>query len=425
VLLVSLTLVGAPAVALHAFCVGKSCNEEAEVAAAVPFCSLPADLRAQIVDGYREGRSPDVLAVTNTASIRGWPASPYVADSNRVPLWFFGSGVEPGPIPAGSSVDQIAPTLAAAMGFDRAHPEVRSGRPLPSVVRNGAAPRLIVEVVWSDVGSDFPRGRAPWLLGTLEPSGEAAFGDATTGSLPTDPAAILTSIGTGGIPSEHGITGTTIRSKAGDAAAAWSGDAPTSVIATLADDWDHATGERARIGLIAPDATSQGMVGGSWYLEHDEDDLLFGKREPVDAASTLINEGFGADETTDILAVDLHGGVSQMDARSKALVSIVRDLVPDTTFVLTATGTQRPTSGKGTPSVSAGSVTRHVDDTVGARVVAAAVPGGLFLDQAVMAANDITSDNVVRAMDAMAAPDGTPLFADAYPGFAISFSRYC
>ena len=55
----------------------------------------------------------------------------------------------------------------------------------------------------------------------------------------------------------------------------------------------------------------------------------------------------------------------------------------------------------------------------------AAVAGGLFLDQAVMAANDITSDDVVRAMDAMKAPDGTPLFADAYPGFAISFSRYC
>jgi hypothetical protein len=42
-----------------------------------------------------------------------------------------------------------------------------------------------------------------------------------------------------------------------------------------------------------------------------------------------------------------------------------------------------------------------------------------------MAANDITSDDVVRGMDAMKGPDGTPLFADAYPGFAISFSRYC
>jgi hypothetical protein len=42
-----------------------------------------------------------------------------------------------------------------------------------------------------------------------------------------------------------------------------------------------------------------------------------------------------------------------------------------------------------------------------------------------MAANDITSDDVVRALDVMTAPDGTQLFADAYPGFAISFSRYC
>ncbi len=42
-----------------------------------------------------------------------------------------------------------------------------------------------------------------------------------------------------------------------------------------------------------------------------------------------------------------------------------------------------------------------------------------------MAANGITSDDVVRAMDAMTAPDATPLFADAYPGFSVSFSRYC
>jgi hypothetical protein len=57
-LVVALALVGAPAVALTAFCVGESCAQEEGVAAAVPFCPLPADLRA----GYHAawpGRSPD------------------------------------------------------------------------------------------------------------------------------------------------------------------------------------------------------------------------------------------------------------------------------------------------------------------------------------------------------------------------------
>ena len=425
-LLISLALVGAPAVALRAFCIGKSCHQDdATGTTEVPFCPLPADLRAQIVNGYREGRSPDVLAATSSTPIRGWPASPYVVDANRVPLWFFGAGVVPGLIPAGTEVDQIAPTLARAMGFDRTHPEVRSGQPIRGVIRQGIAPRLIVEVVWSDVGSVFPQNRAPWLLGTLEPSGEAASGEATTGSLPVDPAAVLTTIGTGGIPAEHGITGSTIRSKDGGTVPAWSDGAPTSVIATLADDWDHATGERARIGLIAPDVTTRGIVGGTWYLEHDRDDLLFGSREPVDAASALIRRGFGADATTDILAIVLQGGVSGMDAQTEALVGSVADLVPDTTFVLTATGTQHSPFEIGNTTVAVGSVVQRVEAAVDAPVVSAAVPGGLFLDQSVMAANDITSDDVVRTMDAMTAPDGSALFADAYPGFAISFSRYC
>jgi hypothetical protein len=101
-----------------------------------------------------------------------------------------------------------------------------------------------------------------------------------------------------------------------------------------------------------------------------------------------------------------------------AIASLVRNAHVPTTFVLTGTG-QAAAGG------ATGSIADDIDAAVGARVVSATVAGGLFLDQSVMAANDITSDDVVRAMDAMEAPDGTPLFADAYPGFAISFSRYC
>ena len=102
-----------------------------------------------------------------------------------------------------------------------------------------------------------------------------------------------------------------------------------------------------------------------------------------------------------------------------AIASLVRTAHVPTTFVLTGTGR----AAAGTDATS--SIADDVDAAIGARVVSATVAGGLFLDRSVMARDDITSDDVVRAMDAMRASDGTPLFADAYPGFAISFSRYC
>ena len=237
--------------------------------------------------------------------------------------------------------------------------------------------------------------------------------------MPVDPAAILTTIGTGGLPSQHGITGSVIRDAHGRPVPAWSAAAPTSIVATLGDDWDHATGERARIGLVARSPVDRGLIGGTWFLDRDRDDVEVGSADPAREVGRLLDAGYGADRTTDILGVVLSGMPERMDRDTGRIVESVMRRVPDTTFVLTATG---DADGGGVPSPD---VAASVDQAVGGPVVARAVAGGLFLDQAVMAANDITSDDVVRAMDAMEAPDGTPLFADAYPGFAISFSRYC
>jgi hypothetical protein len=423
-LVVALALVGAPAIALRAFCVGESCAQEDEVSAAVPFCPLPADLRAQIEAGYRQGRSPDVMATT-TSGVRlsddagiVWPRSPYALAANDVPLLFFGHGVNPGRLPDGIGVDRIAPTIARVMGYDRPHPEIRSGIPLADAVQADARPSLVVELVWQGVGSvAFNPAGLPWL-GSHDRHDAWTF-TGTTGSLPVDPAAILTTIGTGGLPSQHGITGSLVRDRHGRPVPAWSAAAPTSIIATLGDDWDHATAQRARIGLVARSPVDQGLVGGTWYLDHDRDDVVTGSGDPAREVTHLIDTGYGADETTDIIGVVLSGMPEPMGRDTGRIVEAVMRRVPDTTFVLTATG---DTNGGGVarPDVAAG-----VDRAVGSPVVSRAVAGGLFLDQEVMAANDITSDDVVRAMDTMRAPGGSPLFADAYPGFAISFSRYC
>jgi hypothetical protein len=58
-------------------------------------------------------------------------------------------------------------------------------------------------------------------------------------------------------------------------------------------------------------------------------------------------------------------------------------------------------------------------------VVQAAVPGGLFLDQQVLADEDISPQTVVTVLLGLHAPGGGPLLADAFPGFAVSFARYC
>ena len=57
-------------------------------------------------------------------------------------------------------------------------------------------------------------------------------------------------------------------------------------------------------------------------------------------------------------------------------------------------------------------------------IVEAAVPGGLFLDQDVLAADGLSSGAVVGPMLGMT-EGGRKVFTDAFPGFAVSFARYC
>ena len=418
--------------ALRAFCVGKSCTQdEAAGPTEVPFCPLPADLREQIVAGYRQGRSPDVMGATASTPVIGgsvavvpltaWPSAPYAMDANRVPIAFLGTGIRSAQLPRNIGVDQIAPTIARLIGYHRPHPEVRSGAALTTAVQAGAAPRLVVEIVWSDVGSDtFTMAATPWVQHhVVLAADEASTFWGTTGSLPSDRSAVLTTIGTGGLPYQHGITGTLLRGSDGQATSAWSPGAPISIIGTLADDWDHATTQRARIGLVAPDISDRGLIGGTWYLDHDHDDLAIGASDPVAAVEARLGSGFGADHIPDILAVVLEGSSESMDRVTGKIVTAVRRSVPDSTFVITATGT---TTLSG---VDSSTVMRQVNAALGADVIAAATPGGFFLNTTVMASQNITSDAVVQQMDALKGGDGFPLFADAYPGFAVSFSRYC
>ena len=147
-----------------------------------------------------------------------------------VPLLFLGKGVRTGELSSTPGLDQIAPTLEPSLGLVRPHPEVRDGAAIPGVAIPGRSTPLVVMIVWKWVGMrEIPNAVTPWFNrissragSTSEPRADEpgiAAGLATAGSLPLDPTAVESTIGTGGLPSQHGITGTWVRNDTGAAGA--------------------------------------------------------------------------------------------------------------------------------------------------------------------------------------------------------------
>lgn len=432
-LLVFLAVLGLPAFALRVLCVGHSCDEPISATASVPFCSLPGGLRSAIEAGFREDRSPDVLAVTTRdASVGGgdafgrrdpqpqWPSTDPV--DRTVPLAFGGAGLSQATLPAGTGLDDVAPTVAALMGIERPHPEVRTGRAL-AAVGAGDAP-LVVEIVWKGVGSaELTDGPEAWphLASVLEESVSTL--DAEVPSLPLDPAATLATIGTGGLPSQHGITGTLVRNDEGRVVDAWGPGAPVSVIAALGDDLDELTSQGARIGLIAADPTDRGLVGKDWYTTSDRDDVMTRPAAGVDrAVATLLADGYGADEVPDLLAVTLEGSLREMDRATERILTILEHDAPRAAFVVTATGSPVTFA-----DLRGREVADQVDSILSLRrgVVEAAAPGGLYLDQKVIAEQELTEDEILGAFGRVTDTASIPVFDQVFPAIAVSFGRYC
>lgn len=428
-LLVALALMGTPALILRALCVGRSCDDASASATPVPFCPLPSDLRTLIVAGFLSGRSPDVMATSGETAVVtkvpgllvGWPSTG-ASPSGVVPLAILGPGVSTGFLPSDVGLADVAPTVAALIGFSPPHPDVRDGRAIPGVhpPASGPAP-LAVEIVWKGAGTRTLAGRWPPATRAAIKGGMSTLG-ATVGSLPLDPAAILTTIGTGGLPSQHGITGTELRTDQGAVARAWSRAAPESVIATLPDELDHAYGGRARIGLVATDPTDRGLIGDGWYLRSDHDRMVVSSSNPVRAAVHLLSQAYGTDGVPDMMGVVLRGPIRTLDERTAAIIRAVRRKVPRALMVVTATGTTFLSGGH---PVGAQIAASAVDRTLGTTAISADAGGGYFLDRAALAGIGRSTDAVARAMGRQIGPDGAPLFADVYPSFSVAFDRYC
>jgi hypothetical protein len=250
---------------------------------------------------------------------------------------------------------------------------------------------------------------------------------AETGSLPTDPAAIATTIGTGTLPRDHGITGSLVRNDEGDVVEPWGRDAPFSVVAALGDDLDELEDQAPKIGLVATSDADRGLIGGNWYIEHDRDDVVVqygGRRDrEVAAAEALLASGYGSDSIPDLLAVVMEGGIQRLDqGLGRIIMAAGRASSGSFAVAVTSTGYGEPAGPEG---VRVSAVEEEVERAVGAAVIEATAPGGFFLDQEEMTGSDLTDDRVVSALRQVEDPDGQRLFADVFPAIAVTFARYC
>jgi hypothetical protein len=440
-LLVVLAAIGVPAGVLQALCVGRSCEAEGDAAPRVPFCPLPAALRDLLADGYREGRSPDVLGVVQggtpvyteiAGTLLSWPAAGTAVDDVVVPLAFAGAGVRRDvELPPGVTLDRVAPTIAAALGFERPFPNIRSGTAIDGIA-GGEPPALVLLIAWKGLGAADLSARPddwPFLASLLEEG--AGTLEASTGSLPLDPAATLTTLGTGGLPSQHGITGSFVRNEAGEVVEAFGTGAPVPVIATLADDLDAPASagvpspfeQRPVIALVATDDRDRGLVGGDWYENHDTDRvILAGGAEAASSARSLLAANRD-DGVPDLVGVVLDGSIRSVDRRSEQIAAAAEISTRGSVLVVVA-GTGPASSTSADPD---GALVSAVEDAVPgeAPAVAATVPGGIFLDQRVLTEARVSGQVAVDSLLGVTSSDGREMMADAFQGFAVSFARYC
>jgi hypothetical protein len=345
-----------------------------------------------------------------------WPSDDAAtASAMSVPLLFIGRSIHAQELSSDLGLDQIAPTLEPILGLHRPHPEVRSGQAIPGVVPTSTLAPLVVLIVWKGVGTpDVGATRTPWLdRRARSESTNAASGSASARSLPLDPAAVETTIGTGALPSQHGVTGTWLRGDNGRIDLAYGRGAPVPVVASLGDDLDRATHGAAKIGLIQGRPEDVGLTGDAWYGTGPVRDRTV--RHGADIAADVtgfLRNGWGDDAIPDLLAVPLSGLPAHDDRATSEIVDAVLAAVPGATIVVAGTGSLR-TGPAALPA-----------EPIGVVATAGGSPsGGFFVDR--QPGSTTTAQDVVDVMRGQTTSTGAPVYADAFASYAVRFGRYC
>ena len=204
---------------------------------------------------YFPGRTGQLLIVPREGDFITRPdpdvaymhGSPWPYDVS-IPLMFAGPAVRAGVYSTPAVQQDIAPTLAAALGVQM--PRTATGRVLP-VLRTGfARPRVVMLLVLDGMRRDyFDRyaGSMPTLAALRRHS--AWFTQARVNFLPTNTAVGHSTISTGTDPRVHGITGVSVYDRVHRRRHnSFEGGMPQDLMAlTLADVWQLATAGRAII----------------------------------------------------------------------------------------------------------------------------------------------------------------------------------
>ncbi|MGH7742387.1 MAG: alkaline phosphatase family protein [Candidatus Eiseniibacteriota bacterium] len=204
---------------------------------------------------YFPGRTGQLLLVPQKGDFITRPdpyyiqmhGSPWPYDV-EIPIMFIGPAVKPGQYSTPAVQQDVAPTLAAALGAQM--PPTTTGHALP-ILRSGfARPRAVMLVVLDGMRRDY-FDRYASLMPTLTElrRRSAWFTQAQVNVLPSNTAVGHSTIATGTGPSAHGVTGVnTYDPEAHRRHDMYAGCDPKDLLTlTLADVWQRQTGGRAVI----------------------------------------------------------------------------------------------------------------------------------------------------------------------------------
>ena len=204
---------------------------------------------------YFPGRSGQLLIVPREGDFITRPdsnvtymhGSPWTYDVS-IPLMFTGPAVKSGVYSTPATQQDVAPTLAAALGVRM--PPTATGRVLPIFRDDFARPRVVMLLVLDGMRRDYFDRYAALMptFAALRQRG-AWFTGAEVNILPSNTAVGHATIATGADPGVHGITGVNVYDfRNGRRHDLFAGTAPQDLMAlTLSDVWQLATAGRAVI----------------------------------------------------------------------------------------------------------------------------------------------------------------------------------
>ncbi|HEV3473474.1 MAG TPA: alkaline phosphatase family protein, partial [Actinomycetota bacterium] len=248
-------------------------------------CAMPRAWLKRSLRGYYPVRSPDLSFVPVEPHFFGEFKKTTTHSGpwdylQKVPLVLYGPGFirAQGPVAVDREVTvaDLAPTYARLLRTR--FPERRPGDPLgkallPRDERNGK-PRIIVTVVWDGGGwNTLQHWPNAWpTLQRLMTEG-TSITDALVGSNPSVTPAIHANIGTGTFPARHGIVSIPQR-RNGRIQDSWAFNSPHNLeVTTLADVYDRAVNNRAKIGMLAEQNWHLGMIGHGAALRGADRDV--------------------------------------------------------------------------------------------------------------------------------------------------------